>query len=1042
MIKLEASSCLIQAVAGEILRNRAAVKHADRTLATPELVVLPTVRLGTALIAALAQQSPNGGIIAPTVFTLDDFIRHSVKKMEGDAARKLLTVETWAADRLELLIEAFLKNEKWKLLNSGHAHEVAHLFSELEKNALEDHAFANLRRVVSEDVYRTDENLGMIGARLAELEALYERLGQALQKSNALSKNLWNQKATRLLLNDWNENRVVPWTKLIIGGFTSATPMEMDLFKLLEGYSKTGDGRHAVTIIMHESPPIFAKTSPLKEMLQQIGDLSPQASSHRGAHPKTRIVVPMSGVADEVAYAVDLARKAVEQGIPASRVSIVATAEDIYGKLLRTALSDKSAPGVRPNIAVPIALRDTPAGVWLRLLTNVLDPEVDAESVLDFVTHPLSSTAKIRLELTQLLCSERIIRPQELKDFCAVQVQDQGPHAAVSAIVIELFEKLAPFRDSFIKNSPASADSWRQHLEQITECFLAPKSTATDVIGRDSVNESINSAIANYIKSLVAIDSHYPIKMTGIDFLRSIDRHLLSAKVRSVGDPLAGLQVLGLTEARHMPFSLMIILGCTEGNFPRSVPRDSLVDQYLQGRIGLPGWRQLESMEDTTFGLLNERLPNIVMTYPKTDGDSPSVRSRFLDRLVNEGKAVEIVPEQSTRFLGGYAKNHDLVLEVTEPYRSASLGISRSLVSSAASTSISASSLSQLLACPYAFALQKMGVRDQVFHRDDDRRSEGEWMHEVLEAFFSGKKGQGAKARRIAPDLPSAISASDFDSWAMQRIMDIAKLLAPASIQKTALWLRLETFSFPRFITHVRKIWTKAGQIHPAMGWKELRLKTNSSLQSGDPQPTSTSGQAPRIFALIHPPTGYQNDTEGGPLPASGAIDSVDFCESVVLLTDYKRSGTPTGTEVDQGFAPQIPFYVHALLSAIEPVDLGKTIKLENVVAGFWSILDGEFILAGSGSESAFAEAKRLGFINASARTPRNLGDSITAFNRNWKWRTDEIVATNQYAPDESACGYCQLATSCRRNDPQLKIPFKQNRRLDRYQAELGDKKK
>jgi|GEM_PF-3109030 len=1003
--KLPASACLISVLVEE-LRQTAAC------LGPPPVIVLPTRRLGTALIAALTSESPGRAIVAPITFTLEDMIRKGVDQMDSPEANALLALTLWPANRIELVLERILHHETYKLLHPGHAHEIAHFFGELEKNSLASHGFGELRRIVAEDVYRGEESLGMVAARVAELEDLYSKLTELLNRAGAVSSTLWFNQATLLLTKN---KSVLPWGRMIIAGFTSASPAELALLSSLDQSAK---------IILHDSPPVYAKSTPLKELLAQLplkttltdpAASSPEKPSVAGNPDKLRIVAGLPGITDEIAWVVDLAAKTMASGTPASRIGLIITDEEAYAKPLRAMLADtlhKNRPlSETGNIAVPMSLADTDAGSWLRLLTRLISEEVDAETILDFVAHPLS-TSEHRAILSQIVCQERIITADDLRRFC--QRNRRAEWLEVTKSISGLFRKLDEFTNYIDDEQPALPSQWTQRFEALAEEFLLPKKNATEDHSAPHLAQSIRS----FVQDLLAIESIFPKPMRGDEFLKAIDRYLLGTKVRDVGDPLAGIQVLGLTEARHMPFALTILLGCTEGNFPRAVPRDALVDPYLQTRLGLPGWRQLEAMEDTTFGLLHERLPAVIMTYPINAGDSPTVRSRFLDRLVNNDEAQVLTPQNASRYLGavefftngsGHPARPEKLAE--SPSVKHLSGIEADTFAKSAligmRSSISATSLTQLIECPYAYALKKLGVSDQTFHRDDDRRAEGEWLHEVLEAFFTGESKAGGTTKRLAPDLPSFLPLADFEIWAIARLQSIAKIVAPPAIQETALWLRLMSHSFPRFAAHVKKIWTRGNQITPTPGWKEFR-----------------------ITAMVRAPADVSGADE--PLtPATGSVDAVDFCESAILITDYKRSGTPDGPDVERGFALQLPFYVHALQQSTDPPDLASVVPVGDIITGYWSILDGEFFLAGTGSPKAFDEAKNLGLISRKSRSARDLGSSIAAFRRNWRWRLDEIKKWETYLPDDSACRHCQLAAACRKNDPQMQPLFKSYRRLE-----------
>ena len=129
------------------------------------------------------------------------------------------------------------------------------------------------------------------------------------------------------------------------------------------------------------------------------------------------------------------------------------------------------------------------------------------------------------------------------------------------------------------------------------------------------------------------------IKLNSTEIYNYILKKIMNLECRSIGYPLKGLQVIALTEARYVPFDAIILLGCVESVFPKSLPQDVLVDDWLKRKLGLRGWQYIESLEDTTFKLLIERVPYIEIFYPKRLEDKPTVPSRFIERLKWENKA-------------------------------------------------------------------------------------------------------------------------------------------------------------------------------------------------------------------------------------------------------------------------------------------------------------------------------------------------------------------------------------------------------------------
>jgi inactivated superfamily I helicase len=154
-----------------------------------------------------------------------------------------------------------------------------------------------------------------------------------------------------------------------------------------------------------------------------------------------------------------------------------------------------------------------------------------------------------------------------------------------------------------------------------------------------AVLRSAREALGSVLDSLHAIGPDMAGKFSKNDFLTLISQRFLTPDCRDVGEPLRGIQILSIEEARYIPFEKLIILGAAEGQFPRALPKDHLLDNYFKTRIGLPGWQFLEAIEDTTYHLLKARIDGLTLLYPEKQGTSPVVRSRFIESALVLGEA-------------------------------------------------------------------------------------------------------------------------------------------------------------------------------------------------------------------------------------------------------------------------------------------------------------------------------------------------------------------------------------------------------------------
>lgn len=130
------------------------------------------------------------------------------------------------------------------------------------------------------------------------------------------------------------------------------------------------------------------------------------------------------------------------------------------------------------------------------------------------------------------------------------------------------------------------------------------------------------------------------------------------------GEPLRGLQVMGVLETRALDFENLIILSMNEGVFPRSGAGASVIPYSLRKGFGLPTVEYQDRIYAYYFYRLIQRARNIRFVYnTKTEGIRTGEISRFLYQLkylnnfpmieknlsviVNQQKKNEILVEKS-----------------------------------------------------------------------------------------------------------------------------------------------------------------------------------------------------------------------------------------------------------------------------------------------------------------------------------------------------------------------------------------------------------
>lgn len=115
---------------------------------------------------------------------------------------------------------------------------------------------------------------------------------------------------------------------------------------------------------------------------------------------------------------------------------------------------------------------------------------------------------------------------------------------------------------------------------------------------------------------------------------RFVKRMLKTLHIPFSGEPLSGLQLLGILETRTLDFDNVIILSMNEGVMPRTTGMNSFIPHGLRFGFGLPVSGHQDSIYAYYFYRLIQRASKVVLVYDSsTGGLRTGERSRFLHQL-------------------------------------------------------------------------------------------------------------------------------------------------------------------------------------------------------------------------------------------------------------------------------------------------------------------------------------------------------------------------------------------------------------------------
>jgi CRISPR/Cas system-associated exonuclease Cas4 (RecB family) len=122
-------------------------------------------------------------------------------------------------------------------------------------------------------------------------------------------------------------------------------------------------------------------------------------------------------------------------------------------------------------------------------------------------------------------------------------------------------------------------------------------------------------------------------------FSRLLKKVLADVEVAFRGEPLAGIQVMGVLETRLLDFDRLIILSMNEGIFPKKSAGISFIPQSLRRGFHLPAIGHQDAIYSYYFFRLIQRAKQVILAYNTQSGGMKSGEpSRFIYQLKYSGK--------------------------------------------------------------------------------------------------------------------------------------------------------------------------------------------------------------------------------------------------------------------------------------------------------------------------------------------------------------------------------------------------------------------
>ena len=700
-------------------------------------IVLPSERAIKYISASLYNRKGKP-LLAPEMITIDRWIRKFSEKTVIDRTRllvKLFKVQMEnPADPKDASFDEFMS---WgQILLSD--------FDEIDRYQLSSaevfRNLADIREIENWSFNSTDPTPAQ--KRFMEfwdrLPGYYTRLNEMLDDDGVC----YMGKAYRNLAENLDKIfRTDPKRHFIFAGFNALSAAEISIMKQLyimgRGHILIDADAYYLNDPVHESG-LF-----LRNLLKELGvNKLPFVQDKLATDPKEINVIECVQQTGQVKSASTILQNMSKEEI--DNTLILLADEGLVVPLMR------NIPAVveQANISLGLPMRSTAIRTWIELLFNIQENKQrfrtnalyfqDLQKLWNhpFLTAILNDKERskvIELEL-EAIQRNRIFRNEE--NIKVSEKLDQILH-----IVAQPWE-----------------GNWVKALELIRKTISL---IAQNLPENDEFNQALAEGFDGAIIDFQNIVNEGLPEMNLRSFRSLMQQHWMNKSIAYHGNPINGLQIMGLLETRLLDFKNIIVLGLNEGKMPPTNPIQTMIPMDLRAWLKLPTPREKQGLFAHHFYRLLHKCEKMWVTYSSArESIGSNEASRYLLQMELElcrknsaikwTKLLYNIPEEGNvlRSKQSVFKTPEMTAKMDEIFQ----------------RSTSASALNKYLACPldfyYRYVLE-FGEEEE-FEEDLESRTIGNFIHTVLEQLYLDFVRHDKDGNKKTPQ-PPAITSFDVE---------------------------------------------------------------------------------------------------------------------------------------------------------------------------------------------------------------------------------------------------------------------------------------
>ena len=522
---------------------------------------------------------------------------------------------------IEPLPETFEEFSKWGQI-------LLHDFNEIDRYLIPTDAFfKTINEIRAIEVWNLGEH--ELSAIQLNYLAFWKQMGTLYEgfQQHLLSKNMAYQgKAFRLVAERLLENPTtyieqnIKWDKIIFVGFNALTLAEETIITELKKHNKAevlwDADEYYLNDEMQESG-LFLRAFKQKPVFTPFNWVTDKFKTEQKN-------IHVIGIPQSIGQAKYLSTifKEINSENNFKDTALVLAEESLLVPVLESIPSDISSI----NVTMGYPIRNAPLSNFFEIYFNLLLNANRFGKEKQLTYHYKDITKLLQLPFSQIVFGE---------DKCTEVLQHIVTHnwVFINNEKLEFINGILPFE-------LYSTYSLKQTLNN---CILFIEKGKTFYAEELTKNSSAKleleylfhfSKLFNQIKLL---STNYQV-IEGVKTFVTIYRQLLSnLTIELYGEPLQGLQVMGMLETRNIDFKNVILLSTNEGVLPKGKTFSSFIPFDIKKAFNLPTHIEKDAVYAYHFYRLVQNAENIFILYnTETNEFGSGEKSRFVTQLENE----------------------------------------------------------------------------------------------------------------------------------------------------------------------------------------------------------------------------------------------------------------------------------------------------------------------------------------------------------------------------------------------------------------------